>query len=114
MQSDRDWLATLRAEVNALPNSDTGPGDPVSAGQIDFIPGAYGAVMRAAGERRISVASFARRATYAMAAYDLRIPLQDLIDRDPRMTRNTGFAVPDPKMTRFGLWEIERLIGDQP
>lgn len=114
MPSDRDWLATLLAEVNDLPDADNGPGDPVSAGQVDFIPGAYGAVMQAAAARRISVASFTRRAAYAMAAHDLGIPLQDLITRDPRMARNTGFPVPDPHMKRFGLWEIERLVGEQP
>ena len=47
-----------------------------------------------------------------MAAHDLQIPLTHLLERDPRMARDTGFSVPDPDGTRFGFWEIERLVGE--
>lgn len=113
MPNNIDWRKALQAEVEDLP--DIGPqrrSDTLGV-EVDFIPGAYGTVREAAKIRRVSLAAFVRRSAYAMAAHDLEIPLMDIISRDPRMVRDTGQSMPDPQLRRFGLWEIERLLGEQ-
>lgn len=109
MAEPLDWRATLMAEVAAIPESGGSKADVVGAVEIDFLMGAYGAVLQAAAARRISVPAFTRRSAYAMAAHDLNIPLADLIAIDARMTRDSGIPFPDPEMRRFGAWEIEAL-----
>lgn len=106
---------SLLADIEALPRMATygakaHGGDAYS---VDFLPGALGAVQEAARGRRLTTSSYIRRAALAMAARDLDIPLSDLIERDPRMTRETGFAVSDPEGRKFGAWEIVALRGAQ-
>jgi hypothetical protein len=78
----------------------------------DLLPGALGLVQEAARVRRLSTAAYLRRCALAMACHDLDIPFSDALARDSRLSRETGFAVDDPDGTKFGRWEIERLVGD--
>lgn len=112
MPNSIDWRKALQAEIADLPDIDSQRRSDTIGLEVDFIPGAYGTVREAAKIRRVSNIAFVRRAAYAMAAHDLGIPLMDIISRDPRMVRDTGQSMPDPELRRFGLWEIERLLGE--
>lgn len=103
------WIDSILAEVEDLPESRTSRPQGAFTVTADFLPGASGAIIKAAGLRRLSAAAFVRRAALAMAAHDLDIPLSDLLARDPRMSRQGGFPVDDPAGIRFGAWEIESL-----
>lgn len=107
------WRDSVRAALDSVPDARQNRRRGAEAVTTDFLPGGYGAIVRAAKARRLSLAAYVRRAAYAMAAHDLGLPLSDLIDRDPRMSRDTGFAVEDPDGTKFGPWEIERLVDGQ-
>lgn len=105
-------ISSVHAAINALPaRRGTDRPDSIVA-TTDLLPGAYGIVLQAAKERRMSTTAYLRRAALAMACHDLGIPFSDAMDRDPRVTRETGFAVNDPQGTKFGLWEIETLVGE--
>lgn len=106
-----DWKAALRANVADLPDQRARPRADAVAVAADFLPGAYGAIVKAANARRLSPTSYVRRAALALAAHDLDIPLTDLLARDPRMSRQTGFGVDDPDGVKFGPWEIDGLSG---
>lgn len=112
MPSNPDWRASVAAAVAELPTAQRRGATDAAPVAIDILPGAYGAVLTAARARRVSVASYVRRAALAMAAHDLQVPLAHLLERDPRMARETGASMPDPTGTRFGFWEIERLVGE--
>lgn len=100
------------AAIAALPERRVSERTDAIKSTVDFLSGAYGAVRLAAKIRRLSPAAYMRRAVLAMVAHDLELPLSDLIERDPRMSRESGFAVEDPQGTKFGQWEIERLVGE--
>lgn len=104
--------ASVHAAINALPERRTSKRPDSVKAQTDFLLAPYGAVVLASQARKMSLAAYVRRATYAMAAHDLGLPLSDLLERDPRVTRETGFAIDDPDGVKFGHWEIERLIGE--
>lgn len=106
-----DWKAALRANVADLPEQRARPRPEAVAMSPDFLPGAYGAIVKAANARKLSPTSYVRRAALALAAFDLDIPLTDLLARDPRMSRQTGFGVDDPDGVKFGPWEIDGLSG---
>ena len=103
---------SLRAAINALPASRRNGRAEAILATTDFLPGTMGIVIEAAKGRRLSVAAYLRRAALAMACHDLQIPLSEALTRDPRVTRETGYAVEDPDGVRFGAWEIERLVGE--
>lgn len=101
--------ASLLADIEALPARRSGKREDLIQVQGDFLDSTYGIVAEAARERRMAVASYMRRAAYAMACHDLDLPLSDAFKRDPRVTRETGFGVLDPEGVKFGDWEIESL-----
>lgn len=108
-----DWRDRVRADVAALPERrSTIPRDSAKY-DVDVKSGARGLLNRAAAARRLSVSAYLRRAGFAMAAYDLGVPLSDFLTFDPRMARETGLAVADPEGHLFGRWEIESLKGDE-
>lgn len=108
-----DWRERMRADIAALPARDIGYDHPDAiAVPVDFLMGPHGMLLGAARRRRVSVVAYVRRATYAMVAKDLGIPLAELTRRDPRMSRETGFGIRDPEATKFPGWEIEALAGD--
>ena len=100
----------MKAAINALPTSRTGKAQNLVKTQTDFRVGPFGAVVLAAQGRKMSLSSYMRRAIYAMAAHDLGLPVSDLISRDPRVARETGFAIDDPDGVKFGPWGISALI----
>lgn len=109
-----DWRDTVRADVDALLSDapqvtrkyDT------FAGNIE--PEAMAFVHRAAQARRMSTASYFRRAVMAFAAHDAGIPFSEILEIDPRVTRETGFGVTDIDGTGFGPWEILELAQVAP
>ena len=107
--SPEDRVASLLADIDALPARRSSLRLEAIKVQTDFIDSAYDIVVQAASDRRISIPAYLRRAAYAMACFDLEIPLSEALARDPRMARNTGLSVPDPEGTRFGSWEIEKV-----
>lgn len=106
---------SLLAAIAGLPQSRSGDKPGSTKVTFDTMDAAYSVVLQAAKARRMSVAAYARRAAMAMAAHDLHLPLTEVVERDPRISRENGFTldVPLDKPT-FGLWEIERLIGEEP
>jgi len=108
-RSQEERKAALMAAIDALPvTKGKLRGDLIPA-STDFRRGAFGIVIQAARERRMSVGAFMRRAAYAFACHDLEIPLSEALTLDPRVTRETGFALEDPDGVKFGPWEIESL-----
>lgn len=112
-RNPEDRRASLLAAINALPSSGHGGKALLGRTEVDFMVGAYSIIREAARLRRVSVPAFIRRAAYAMACYDLGMPLSDALERDPRMARENGFAIDDPEGLRFGVWEIAQLIGEE-
>jgi hypothetical protein len=104
--------ASLKAAINALPGVRGGDNPDTIQASTDFRTGSYTLVIEAARLRKMSVGGYLRRAAFAMACHDLGLPLSEALSRDPRATRENGFAAQDPEGTIFGLWEIERLIGE--
>lgn len=107
--SPEDRVASLLADIDALPARRTSRKPGAVKAQTDFLDSAFDIVVQAALDRRVSIPAYLRRSAYAMACFDLEIPLSEVLARDPRMARNTGLSVPDPDGTRFGSWEIEKL-----
>lgn len=103
-----DWRDVIRADVAAMPQAKT---DRIGLNHIttDFRQAAYGMLAGAARMRRLSLAAYVRRATLAMVAYDLGIDFRQLLEVDPRVSRETGFPVNDPDGTLFGPWAIAAL-----
>jgi len=112
-RTHEEKIATLRAEIADLPDRKGGDRRGATKGTTDFMPGALGMVIKAAKGRRMSLAAYLRRSALAMACHDLGVPLSDALKFDPRVTRESGFAVDDPDGTQFGNWEIERLYGEE-
>lgn len=110
----REWVDSILAAVDDLPETRGGRPDGVFTVTADFLPGAAGAIQKAAVARRLSPTSYVRRAALALAAHDLGIPLTDILQRDPRMARPSGYPVPDPHGDRFGPWCITGLTGGKP
>lgn len=108
-RSKIDPRETLRAEIAALPARRAS--DPVhaTAVSVDMLRPAYALVIEAAKARRMSVPAYLRRAAYAFAAHDLQIPLVSVLERDPRLTRDSGFPLKDATGTLLGPWEIASL-----
>lgn len=104
--------ATLRAAIAALPRTRGGENAETISAATDFRVGSFNLVIEAAHLRKLSVGGYLRRAAFAFACHDLGLPLSEALARDPRMTRQTGYAAVDPEGTIFGPWEIERLIGE--
>lgn len=111
--SREDRLASLEADIDALPRTRRSERVNAVRMDVDFLLAPYSIIRAAAHERRLSVTAYVRRATYAMACHDLGIPLSEALTRDPRVARENGFGVDDPEGTIFGSWEIERLRGGQ-
>lgn len=107
-----DWRDVVRADVNSMPPS-VSDRNGLNKITTDFRFAAYGIIAGAARMRRMSLASYLRRAGLAMAAYDLGIELKALLEIDPRVARETGFVVSDPDGTLFGRWEIRALETDE-
>lgn len=105
-----DWRERVRASVDALPESRASGGLKLI---VDFLPSGYSALREAAKRRRMSRAAYVRRAVYAMVAYDLGLPVTDLLQRDPRVARETGLGISDPDGTKFGSWQIESMAGQE-
>lgn len=103
------WRESMKAQINSLPTAASASRPEAVDIRLDVLPGAYGAILQAASARRVTVASFMRRAALAMAAHDLEIPLRELVERDPRMARDINMGVDDPTGRRFGAWEIAEL-----
>ena len=101
--------ASMIAQIAGLPVRGYSSREDAIKVPADLLPGAYGAVVKAAKARRISVSSYIRRAVLAFAAHDLEMPLRELVAIDPRMARDTNQQMPDPEGRRFGPWEIESL-----
>lgn len=107
MAEDREgWRDALAADVDALPIRRRDRRGAVTDHEVDFLQGAYSAVVRAAAGRRMSIPAYVRRATYALAALDLGIDVHDLLERDPRCARDTGLRIDDPAGVKFGSWEV--------
>ena len=111
-RSTRD--ATLKAAIAALPKTRGGENTETVGATTDFRVGTFSIVIEAAKARKMSVGGYLRRAAFAMACHDLGLPLSEALSRDPRITRDTGYAALDPEGTKFGPWEIERLVGETP
>lgn len=109
-----EWVDSLRATLADLPEPRVNRRPDAFTVTADFLPGAAGAVIKAAGARRLSPTAYVRRAALAMAAHDLGVPLTDLLQRDPRMSRQSGHPIADPKGDRFGPWCITGLTGGTP
>ena len=78
--------------------------------RIVFRTTAGGYIRDAAAIRGITVSGFVRRATLAMAAEILDIPLPDLIAADPTIQLEGGyFPAPDPSGRIGGPWQITGL-----
>lgn len=108
-----DWRERVRADVAALPARRVTDRPSSIKAQTDFLIGGYGLVLQAAKARRVSLPAYIRRAAYAMACCDLGIPLAEVLQRDPRMSRETGLSISDPQGDKFGPWEIEKLVGEE-
>ena len=104
------WRESIAAAIDGLPTAQQRRRPNVTPVSTDFLPGGLGVIVKAAKARRLSLSAYVRRAAYAMAARDLGLPLVDVLARDPRMSRDTGFSVDDPDGTKFGPWEIEGLV----
>lgn len=107
-----DPRETLRAEIAALPARKTSDPAMSTAISVDMLRPAYAIVIEAAKARRMSVPAYIRRAAYAFAAHDLEIDLLDVLARDPRLTRDSGFPIVDPEGTKLGVWKIAGLTGE--
>lgn len=105
-----DWRDTVRANVAALPQPPRGRA--ASGIFVSFIGGGLSLLREAARARGMSPTGYARRAIYAMACFDLEIPVKEAFLRDPRVTRETGLGVVDPDGTGFGPWQITGLEGE--
>lgn len=112
MSGPPNWRDMVRADVAALPDSRRPRESDLVKATTDFRLGAHTAVTQAARLRGVTVAAYLRRAAYAMAAHDLGLGLHELTSRDDRMANGTGYSIPDPHGTRFGVWEIESLRGE--
>lgn len=112
--SREERVASLLADIDALPATRRNRRRDIIPSDTDFLPRAYGVVLEAARVRRLSLAAYIRRAVYAMACHDLNLPLSEVLEIDPRMSRETGFPVDDPEGRKFGPWEIEKLKGQGP
>lgn len=110
--TNADRAASLLADIDALPRSASG--GPRGSVQIntDIMIDAYSIIRAAAEDRRLNVSTYIRRAAMSLACHDLGLPVSEAISRDPRVVRDTGFRTTDPEGTKFGLWEIERLRGE--
>ncbi len=106
MSSLLDWRAIVRADVDAIrPDSDSGK----TSTNIEMHTPAHQIVERAAQARRMTTASYMRRAAMAFAAYDAGIDVLELFAMEPRVTRETGTGMVDPEGTGFGDWRIKKL-----
>ena len=105
-----DWRARILANVEALPESQA-EGPKTVRANIPFGP--LGMVQRAARKRGVAISSYLKRSVYAMAAHDLGLPLSDFLARDSRISKHTNLGFDDPSGTRFGQWEIDRLVGEE-
>lgn len=104
---------SLLAAIGALPATRDNRGRdtvPVSAGMP--LP-TLSIVRQAARERRLTLSSYVKRAAYAFAAYDLGIPVTEVLGMDPRVTRETGHSLDDADGSRFGAWQVENLLGKE-
>lgn len=113
MSEPLDWREIVSAEVDAIPSVKQRGAAGIAQQGTDFRAPVHEMLIARARERRIAPGSYVRRATMAMLAHDLNLPLSYLLELDPRMSRETGFGVRDREGTAFGRWEIERLVGDR-
>lgn len=101
--------SSVKAAIAALPTSKKPDVRHVS---LEIPDSVWSYVHKAAVSREIQPGSYLRRAAYAMLAYDLGIPVTELFERDPGVTRYTGAKIQDPQGTKFGSWQIEEAQGD--
>lgn len=67
-------------------------------------------LLRAATRRGASVTAYIRRATIAFVAHDLNLPLERVLQLDPRWSNpGSNRTDADPEGIRGGSWEIEDL-----
>lgn len=102
--------ASVKAAIAALPAAGRTAGS--RKVETDYPDAAYLLLRRCALEREIAVASYIRRATYAMMAHDLGVAVTDLLADDPRVQRYTGAVISDAEGVKFGSWQIEGLVDD--
>lgn len=98
--------ASLLADIEALPRLNKRAASLTVSVDAVFRLAPYSIVREAAKLRRLHVASYVRRAAYALACADLGIPVTEALDRDPFVTRDTGATIEDAEGTRFGSWEV--------
>lgn len=103
---------SVLAAIAALPERRESKVPTAEKVATDFDGGGYGIIVEAAKIRRLSLSAYLRRSAYAMACHDLDIPFSVAMARDSRVSRDTGVPFPDPDGTRFGVWEIEGLVGE--
>ena len=99
-----DWRETIRATVADLPSQAKGIDE--SSLPLKLRGSLGGLLTKAAHQRGVSPASYARRAVQALLAVDLGIPFETLVEIDPRLVRPTGFPIVDETGKLFGPWEI--------
>jgi hypothetical protein len=96
---------SLIADIDALPRAAR------SRVEVRFeIPeSTMSIILAAARGRRLSAFTYVKRAAYAMACFDLGLPVLDALQRDPTVARENGFSVSDPGGVKFGQWQIAAL-----
>lgn len=69
---------------------------------------AHPLIQRAAAQRGVATASYIRRAVLAMVAHDLQMPLEEVLEHDPRVAAmdSIGSGVSEPEGQLFGPWRI--------
>lgn len=109
LQSEERRKASLKAAIDALPKSSSKDSRRLV---VDIPEKLYVKLRKVALAREITPTTYIRRAVYAMMAHDLHIPVARLFRDDPSVKRHTGSVIMDPRGTKYGLWEIDRLVDD--
>lgn len=105
--------ASLLAAIDALPRTSAGPNESIPV-TVVLKKHARSVVLKAASARRLSISAYMRRAAYAMACHDLGLPFAAILEIDPFVSRENGRRMRDAGGTKFGQWEIDRLVGEVP
>ncbi len=102
----RDAVTTRAAEVAT---NNRAASDKIRISRVGFAPLVHPFVVRAARRRNISIAGYIRRATLALAAMDLGMDVEELLEKDAAVTPfgNSG-ARPSKDLdgARHGFWGV--------
>lgn len=102
----RDAVTTRAAEVATRNRAAS---DKIRISRVGFAPLVHPFVVRAARQRNISLAGYIRRATLALAAMDLGMEVEELLELDAAVTMfGNGGAKPSKDLDgkRHGLWRV--------